>query len=331
MDGQKLFLVSILFFSNTSLLTTDGLYLDNSRKENLSVTEHMNNLSENLDLLSSFEIVSLMNQEDRKLADAVQQYLSEIASVVEAAVNSLKSGGRLIYLGAGSSGRIGVLDASECPPTFSAQEGQVVGLIAGGDFALRHAIENIEDHAEFGVRDLKNIELTSRDVVCGISCSGCAAYVSGALAYAREVGCFTAFITCNPKNKGKILVDAFIAPEVGPEVLTGSTRLKAGTATKMILNMITTASFVRLGKVFGNLMVDLKPLNKKLVARSKRILCTIFDIDEGQAEQLIEQSGKSLKIAILMQMSNIDRQTAEKALQKSDGYVRKAIELLRLG
>lgn len=272
---------------------------------NLSTTEQLNKKSENLHLLSALEIATLMNSEDRLVPEAISKCLPEIAKATEIISDGFKKGGRLIYLGAGSSGRLGVLDASECLPTFSAEPGQVVGLIAGGEKALRIPIEGAEDNPLLGVEDLKNINLNKDDVVCGISASGLAAYVSGGLKYAKELDCFTIMITCNPNCEKDIRknidIDIFIIPEVGPEILTGSTRLKAGSATKMVLNMLTTIAFVLSGKVYKNLMVDVKPFNKKLIARQKRILMTLFDdLDEESAQDLLNKCGQNVKAAILM-------------------------------
>ncbi|MFA6527578.1 MAG: N-acetylmuramic acid 6-phosphate etherase [Candidatus Babeliales bacterium] len=292
----------------------------------LSVTEQINQATKDIDALSSVEIVTLMNQQDHNIPAAIAPYVAEIARAASVVADRLKMGGRLIYFGAGSSGRLGVLDASECPPTFSAQSEQVVGIIAGGDYALRNAIENVEDSSADGINDLKNVGITKNDVACGISTSGAAAYVSAGLNYAKECGCFTICLTCNPNNQDKNVVDCFIAPNVGPEVVTGSTRLKAGTATKMVLNMITTTAFILRGKVFGNLMVDLKPCNKKLVKRAKRIIKIILGVDEGVTEDLFEKSGRSIKTALVMHKRGIARDGAEALLKQCDGNVRKAME-----
>jgi N-acetylmuramic acid 6-phosphate etherase len=294
---------------------------------NLRVTERVNVNTKDIDLLPAAEVARLMNLEDQKIAQAITPYVPEIARAAQVIADQLKEGGRLIYFGAGTSGRLGVLDASECLPTFSAEPGQVVGIIAGGDLALRKSIEGAEDSASNGIQDLKNVQVCKEDVVCGISASGAAAYVTAGLKYAKELGCFTICLTCNPKNQDKNIVDCFISPEVGPEVIAGSTRLKAGTATKMVLNMITTTAFILYGKVFRNLMVDLKPYNKKLVERAKRILRSLFDIDDKAALDLFEKSGRNVKTAILMRTCNVDCDKAVALLKQGNGYLRKAIEL----
>lgn len=297
-----------------------------SDNQALSVTEQINKASLYLDKLSALEIVQLMNTEDHYIAPAIRPWIDNIAQGVEAIVKSLESGGRLVYVGAGSSGRLGVLDASECVPTFSAPKKQIVGIIAGGDAALRTSIESVEDMAEQGIQDLKNILVQPNDVVCGISASGSAEYVASALRYARDIGCFTIALTCNAKNKIKDVVNCFIAPEVGPEILAGSTRLKSGTATKMVLNMLTTAAYVRLGKVYKNLMIDLLPVNKKLILRSKRILKTLFNIDDTYAQALLKQSHGNIKIAIIMHLFALDYPTAHTLLQQNNGHLRNTID-----
>lgn len=276
----------------------------------LSVTEQNNPKSCNVDGMSAFEIVQLMNSQDALIAPAVAESLPVISRAIETIAAQIRQGGRLVYMGAGTSGRLGVLDASECIPTFSAPEGQIVGIIAGGDVALRKAIEAIEDNGPLGVQDLKQISLTNRDVVCGISASGMARYVDDGLAYAKECGCITIAVTCNPENKMKDIVDYFIAPVVGPEIISGSTRLKAGTATKMVLNMLTTGTFILLGKVYKNYMIDVRPMNKKLVNRAQRILQAVLEVDAAQAASLLLASNNSIKIAILMHTRNWDYQTA---------------------
>lgn len=295
--------------------------------ENLSTTEQLNEKSKNLHLLSASEIVTLMNSEDQQVPKAISKCLPEIAKAAQAIAESFKKGGRLVYLGAGSSGRLGVLDASECLPTFSADPNQVVGLIAGGDKALRTPIEGAEDNPLLGAEDLKNINLNKEDVVCGISASGSAAYVTGALKYAKDLGCCTIMLTCNPNCEKDIRknvdVDIFIIPAVGPEILTGSTRLKAGSATKMVLNMLTTTAFVLSGKVYKNLMIDVKPFNKKLVARQKRILITLFnDLDESTAQDLLQKSGNNVKTAILMHTYNIGYDKADELLKQNNGNLK---------
>jgi N-acetylmuramic acid 6-phosphate etherase len=296
---KKIFIVTALVLQPASIFS-----------QNLSVTEHSNPKSANLDGMSAFEITRLMNSQDAQIIPAVAECLPVISRAIEAIADRIRSGGRLIYIGAGTSGRLAVLDASECIPTFSAPEGQIVGIIAGGDTALRKAIEAIEDNGPLGVQDLKQINITNKDVVCGVSASGMASYVFDGLTYAKECGCVTIAVTCNPENKMKDLVDYFIAPEVGPEIIAGSTRLKAGTATKMVLNMLTTGSYILLGKVYKNFMIDVRPINKKLVNRAQRILQAVLDIDQPKAESLLLASNNNIKVAVLMHTFGWDYETA---------------------
>ena len=302
----------------------------------ISTTEQLNEKSKNLHNLSALEIVTLMNSEDLKVQFAISKCLHEISMATEAIAKTFKKGGRLIYLGAGSSGRLGVLDASECLPTFSANPTQVIGLIAGGESALRTSIEGAEDNPLQGVEDLKNIQLNSNDILCGVSASGSAAYVIEALQYAKKLGCFTIMLTCNPNCKKEIMknvnLDIFIIPEVGPEIIAGSTRLKAGSATKMVLNMLTTTAFVLSGKVYKNLMIDVKPFNKKLVARQKRILTTLFnDLDESSAQSLLQKGYNNVKTSILMHAYNIDYEKAYELLQQNNGDLKSTIESAKNG
>lgn len=293
-------------------------------------TEKNNPLSSSLGNLSAVKIVHLMNSEDMNIAPAIAICLPIIAKAIENIASALKHEGRLIYLGAGSSGRLGVLDASECYPTFSAPKGQVIGIIAGGDEALRESIESSEDQEIAGIQALQNINLTSKDIVCGISASGCAQYVNKALEYAKLQGCTTILVTCTQNHPLATFVTHCIAPIIGPEILSGSTRLKAGTATKMILNMLTTGTYIILGKVYKNYMIDLKPLNKKLIARSIRILKEVLNIDNIKAEKLFIGSGKSIKIAILIHRLNIDQQSASSLLSKHQyKSIEKIIEIER--
>ena len=294
----------------------------------LSVTERMNAKSQDLDALSPLEIATLMNNEDGLVAAAITPCLPNIATAIATIAKSFQQGGRLIYLGAGSSGRLGVLDASECVPTFAAPPTQVVGIIAGGDQALRNALEGVEDNEALAEQDLTKLDVTSKDVVCGISASGSAAYVARALAYARERGCYTIAVGCNPGAVVGKNVNCFIAANVGPEILTGSTRLKAGTATKMILNMLTTGAFILCGKVYKNLMIDVKPLNKKLFKRCYRIISTVCDVDETQAAELFEKAGQDIKGAILIHMFGVDCQQAQECLKAHKGLLRDAVKAM---
>ena len=243
-------------------------------------TEQQNPDSAAIDSCSAREIVELMNREDAQVAVAVGTQSAAIAAAVDIIVDRLRRRGRLLYLGAGTSGRLGVLDAAECPPTFNTPPGLVVGIIAGGSDALTRAIEGAEDHADRAVQDLQSHALSDRDVLVGIATSGRTPYVLGGMAYARHAGAFTIGLSCNQDSALAEVAELMIAPVVGPEVLSGSTRLKAGTATKMVLNMLTTASMIRLGKTYGNLLVDLQATNKKLTARARRIVASLADISE---------------------------------------------------
>jgi len=290
-------------------------------------TEQPNLLSENIDSMDALGIVRVMNQEDRKVALAVGNVLPEIASLIEDIVASFKRGGRLIYIGAGTSGRLGVLDASECPPTFGTPPEMVQGLIAGGKEALTRSIENAEDREEDGVRDLQGIGFCEKDVLVGITASGQAPYVLAALSYARDLGSVTGAISCNRNSKTFQVAKHRIYLDVGPEIIAGSTRLKAGTAQKMVLNMLTTASMILLGKVYKNLMIDLTPVNRKLVERSYRLIQRVTGCSRETAQAAFEASGKRPKTAIVMVATGVDRVEAELLLQRSEGNVRKAIAL----
>jgi N-acetylmuramic acid 6-phosphate etherase len=250
-------------------------------------TEQQNPASEKIDQLSSLEIVQLMNREDKTIADAVAKEDQSIARAVDAIVKAMTGGGRLIYMGAGTSGRLGVLDASECPPTFNTDPEQVVGLIAGGHSALVRSIEGAEDFPEYGARDLDEISVTANDVVVGIATSGRTPYVIGGLAHARGIGCPTVGLACNDGSELEAVSDIMICPVVGPEIVSGSTRMKAGTATKLILNSLTTATMIRLGKTYGNLMVDLRATNTKLKERSRRIVGMLTNLEDEQAQAQI--------------------------------------------
>lgn len=290
-------------------------------------TEQPNLLSENIDSMDALGIVRVMNEEDRKVALAVGNVLPEIASLIEDIVASFKRGGRLIYIGAGTSGRLGVLDASECPPTFGTPPEMVQGLIAGGKEALTRSIENAEDREEDGVRDLQGIGFCEKDVLVGITASGQAPYVLAALSYARDLGSVTGAISCNRNSKTFQVAKHRIYLDVGPEIIAGSTRLKAGTAQKMVLNMLTTASMILLGKVYKNLMIDLTPVNRKLVERSYRLIQRVTGCSRETAQAAFEASGKRPKTAIVMVATGVDRVEAELLLQRSEQNVRKAIAL----
>lgn len=288
------------------------------------VSEARNPATLQIDLMSSADILAAMNIEDGKVAEAVRRELPQIAAAVEVIVQAFKAGARLIYMGAGTSGRLGVLDASECPPTFGVPEGMVIGLIAGGDRALRHPIEGAEDDRDEGRRDLEGVALTANDVVVGIAVSGRTPYVIGGLAYAKSIGAATVALSCNPDSVIAGLADIAISPVVGPEALTGSTRLKSGTAQKLVLNMLTTASMVRIGKSYENLMVDLSVSNEKLAARATRILVEVTGCTADDAERYLVQAGNNVKLAILMALTGLDAEAGKTALAAADGFLRRA-------
>jgi len=284
-------------------------------------TEQRNDASLDIDAKSSLEIVTVINDEDRKVPVAVTQILGEIAALVDDIVVAFKKGGRLIYIGAGTSGRLGVLDASECPPTYGVESGMVMGLIAGGQEALTKSIEAAEDRAEEGVRELKAIGFSEKDVLVGITASGQAPYVLGALEYARDIGAVTGAISCNANSKTFDYARHRLYANVGPEVVTGSTRMKSGTAQKLILNMLSTAAMIRMGKVYKNLMVDLKPVNNKLVLRSIRLIREVTGCTEQEARESFDASGKRPKTAIVMILLKKGRDEAEKLLRDADGHI----------
>ncbi len=288
-------------------------------------TEATNPESADLDRLDTLDLVRLINAEDAKIAAAVAVEAEVIATAVDVIAARLAAGGRLIYMGAGTSGRLGVLDASECPPTFNADPAQVVGLIAGGDHALRHAVEGAEDSAELAVEDLQRLGVSEKDAVVGIAASGTTPYVLGALDAARAAGAAAIGLTCNRSAPIAGHADITIAVVAGPEVLAGSTRMKAGTATKMVLNILTTASMVRLGKTYGNLMVDLCASNEKLVGRSLRILQEITGLEKSDAEQILSACDGELKIAIVSQRLSIDAKAARLRLSAAGGRLRQAL------
>ncbi|MGB5345672.1 MAG: N-acetylmuramic acid 6-phosphate etherase [Woeseia sp.] len=292
--------------------------------ENLT-TEAANPAAAELDKFSTLEMVQLTIAEDAKIAAAVAEQSEVIASAIDLIAARMAEGGRLIYVGAGTSGRLGVLDASECPPTFNADPAQVVGVIAGGDVALRRAIEGAEDSSELGAQDVQKLEVSARDTVVGITASGTTPYVLAALDAAKSLGATTIGFTCNRDAPIAGHADITIAVVVGPEVLAGSTRMKAGTATKMVLNMLTTGAMVRLGKTYGNLMVDLQASNDKLVARSVRILKQLSGLDAAAASALLQTCNGELKTAIVSQRLGIDAATARQRLQDAAGRLRRAM------
>ncbi|MCQ9066274.1 N-acetylmuramic acid 6-phosphate etherase [Vibrio diabolicus] len=290
------------------------------------VSEGRNPETMDIDLLPSFDIVQRLNQQDKLVPIAVERVLPEIAQAVDKITEAFKVGGRLFYIGAGTSGRLGVLDASECPPTFGTDPEMVVGIIAGGKEAMFRAKEGAEDDPALGEQDLKESALTQRDVVVGIAASGRTPYVIGGLEYANELGATTVALSCNPDSPIADIADIAISPVVGPEALTGSTRLKSGTAQKLVLNMLTTASMIRLGKSYQNLMVDVKATNNKLVARAARIVMQATDCSKEQATEVLKQTDYEVKLAILMILTDLDIESARAHLHHQDGFLRKAVE-----
>ena len=290
-------------------------------------TERRNPRTMQLDTMSELEIVTAMNDEDARVPLAIAKKLPEIAQAARWAVEAFEQGGRLFYMGAGTSGRLGVLDAAECPPTFGVDPGMVVGLIAGGEKAFIKAVEGAEDSRELGRQDLESHHLTQKDFVIGIAASGRTPYVLGGLAYAKETGCRTAAIACNPSSAIGKAADLAIEVEVGPEVLTGSTRLKSGTAQKLILNMISTASMVRTGKAYQNLMVDVMQTNEKLHTRAENIVMDATGVERAEARRAIDAAGGSVKCAITMLLANCTAQEAKRRLEAAGGHVRTAIGL----
>ncbi|WP_433772466.1 N-acetylmuramic acid 6-phosphate etherase [Bacillus wiedmannii] len=288
-------------------------------------TECRNEKTMFLDEMKTLNLLEVMNEEDIKVAYSVQKELPQIAKAVEMIVASMKQGGRLIYLGAGTSGRIGLLDAVECPPTFNTDPSKVIGLIAGGESAFVKAVEGAEDSFTLSPKDLKGIQLTSKDVVVGIAASGRTPYVIAGLNYANQIGAGTVSISCNKESEiGRI---ATVAIEVvnGPEILTGSTRLKAGTAQKLVCNMLSTASMVGIGKVYGNLMVDLQLTNEKLVERAKRIIMDATECSYKVAEEYLVKANNQPKIAIVMILTSASYEEAVERLKAAEGFIRKAI------
>ena len=290
------------------------------------ITEQRNPNSMHVDSLSALEIVQLMNEEDKQVPLAIEKCLPQIAQAVERIVAVFQQGGRLVYIGAGTSGRLGVLDASECPPTFGVSPEMVKGIIAGGERALRHPIEGAEDSKAQAVVDLQTIQFSSKDVLVGIAASGRTPYVIGALEYAKSLGSVTVSISSNPNSAMANIVDIAIDTVVGPEVLTGSSRLKSGTAQKLVLNMLTTASMILMGKCYQNLMVDVQASNEKLKARAIRIVMQATDCDKALAEETLKQADQNAKLAIMMILSGLDRAQAEALLEKHQGKLQLALE-----
>ncbi len=289
-------------------------------------TEQQNHNSQKIDFQSISEILHTINGEDQSVAQNVKKAIPSIERVVEFTTNSIQNGGRVFYVGAGTSGRLGVLDASEIPPTYSAPKDYFIGVIAGGEVALRNSIEGAEDRPEEAVSDLKNFDMNEHDTLIGISCSGAAAYVVSALDFAKSKGAKTAYLFTNPEPFKMTDVNVVIHVDTGPEVVTGSTRMKAGTATKMVLNMISTATMIKLGKVYGNLMVDLMAVNEKLVDRGTRIISQLTELDYDAAKEKLFEAEKSVKTAIVMEKLNCSLEDAKSALEKENGFLRNVIE-----
>jgi len=292
-------------------------------------TEQRNPHTSDIDKLNTFQIVQLINSEDKRVAESIEAVLPVVASAIDAIYERFKRGGRLIYVGAGTSGRLGLLDAVECPPTFSVDYDMVIALLAGGPEAFMKAKEGAEDSFELGAEDLKAINFTAKDALVGIAASGRTPYVIGAMQYARNVGGFTVGLSCTRDAEISKVADIDISPQPGPEVVTGSTRMKSGTAQKMVLNMLTTVAMIKLGKTYGNLMVDLKATNEKLVSRAVNIVCMATGVSAEVAEEELKRCEFSAKNAILMILANVDYATSKEALSKFDGRIYLALEYLK--
>jgi len=293
---------------------------------NLS-TEQRNSKSKDIDFASTREILNIINDEDKTVPFAVEKELHYIEKAIDKIVESMKKGGRLLYFGAGTSGRLGVVDASECPPTFGTPPELVQGFIAGGKAAMFVAQEGAEDHEENGAKDVLEAKVSSKDIICGIAASRRTPYVIGAVKKAKEIGATTLYITCTPRDTFNIEeVDIAICPYVGPEVVMGSTRMKSGTAQKLVLNMLTTTAMVRLGKTYENMMIDLQMTNKKLVERAKRIVMMITGVDYDEATKCLEASNYHVKSSLVMILAEVSFEEAKERLDKSDGFVRRAIK-----
>jgi N-acetylmuramic acid 6-phosphate etherase len=290
------------------------------------VTENRNPDSYDVDVMNTEEILRLINWEDKKVAIAVEKEIPYIVQAVNIIIETFRKGGRLIYIGAGTSGRLGVLDAVECPPTFGSDPEMIQGIIAGGYEALVQAQEGQEDKKEQGEIDIRKKKITTRDVVCGIAASQRTPYVIGALEEARKAGAKTIFVICNPRKMNQVNVDVTICPVPGPEVVMGSTRMKAGSAQKMVLNMLTTAAMIKRGKVYENMMVDLQPNSQKLIERSKKIIMLATDTNYENASYFLKKSQGHIKTAILMALTGLNLEAAEKCLDRNEGFIKKAIQ-----
>ncbi|HDU8626729.1 N-acetylmuramic acid 6-phosphate etherase [Morganella morganii subsp. morganii] len=289
------------------------------------ITESRNPASADIDSLPTLDMLRVINREDQTVALAVEKTLPQVAQVVDAVAQAFRLGGRLIYMGAGTSGRLGILDASECPPTFGTPAEQVVGLIAGGHKAILKAVENAEDNRELAVSDLKALNFSKKDVLVGIAASGRTPYVLGGMEYALSLGATVAAVSCNPDSEMSRLAGIAITPVVGPEVITGSSRMKAGTAQKLILNMITTGAMIRSGKVYGNLMADVEATNAKLVERQKRIVMAATECDRATAEQALTACDGHCKTAIVMILAQLSAGDAKALLAQHQGFIRDAL------
>lgn len=299
--------------------------MDRLNLKNLT-TESRNESTIDIDKISTLEMVGKINDEDKKVANAIENELPKIAEAIDYIVERMHKGGRLIYIGAGTSGRLGILDASECPPTYGVSEELVQGIIAGGKEAIFRAKEGAEDSKELAVEDLKNKNITNNDIIVGLAASGRTPYVIGGLEYANEIGALTISITCNANSEVAKEAKISIAPVVGAEVVTGSTRLKAGTAQKLVLNMLSTGVMIKLGKVYGNLMVDLKATNEKLVERAKGIVCKATGINIEEATEMLNKTDFDVKLSIFMILSKLDKDKAKIKLDESRGYIAEALK-----
>jgi len=295
------------------------------RKLEHLLTEQRNPLSRSIDISDSIDIVRIINEEDKKVAFSVEKRLEVIASAIDTIVEQLKIGGRLLYFGAGTSGRLGVLDAAECPPTFGTDPDLVKGYIAGGEKAMFVAQEGAEDREEYGIAELERIDVKSKDVIVGLAASGRTPYVHGALKKAKELGCPTILITTVSADQVDIKVDFLIDVPVGPEVIMGSTRMKSATAQKMILNMLSTGSMIRLGKVYENVMVDLQLTNKKLEERAKKIVMMLADVNYDEAAEWLQKANTHVKTALVMAIGGLNLEEATKKLKNNDGFIRNAL------
>lgn len=291
----------------------------------IALTEKRNPNTINIDLMNAYEIAEILNKEDKKVALAVETQLKPISEAIELIAQAFLQGGRLAYFGAGTSGRLGVLDASECWPTFGVEHGMVCGFIAGGDQALRYSVENSEDNAELGLQDLATFTPTPNDIIMGISANGGPQYVLAVLEKAQSLGCKTIGLSSNPDAKLKTFSDIFINPMVGEEPITGSSRMKSGTSQKMVLNMLSTGAMIRIGKTYENYMIDVRMVNEKLVDRGCRIVSEIAKIPYEKAQKIIKASGKKVKTACVMAIRNVSKEEAEKILAQNNGILRKAI------